>query len=250
MLRRDQKVRPGFHILQAFNLNGDARPLPGGQNNSWRVGDFVLKYVGPDEHHEWVAAALSKLKPEGFRISAPVISSHDRFVLEGWTCCSFQEGTFVKGFERTKLEVSRLFHQSLVDVDLSAYHPANNAWQTAHRMVLLKHPTPDYPTQLVHGDLAGNILFHDEQPPLILDFSPTIAPVEYAEAILIADSIAWYDAPLSAVDLLPQNEIYHDMLVRAVMFRLAVAAQMPEESPNGFTQTFDQFRTLFNRITQ
>ncbi len=30
-------------VLDAFGLPHAATPLPGGQGNSWRVGDFVLK---------------------------------------------------------------------------------------------------------------------------------------------------------------------------------------------------------------
>jgi len=45
--------------------------------------------------------------------------------------------------------------------------------------------------QIIHGDLCGNILFHETLSPVVIDFSLDYRPREYAEAILIADSIAW-----------------------------------------------------------
>jgi uncharacterized protein (TIGR02569 family) len=263
-------LNPTFAILQAFNLTGDPSPLPGGQNNSFKVDHFVLKHVGSGSHHEWVASILSKVNPQGFRVSTPVISRNNNFVFDGWTCSSFQPGIILKGHEKEKLDVSRLFHKSLTALDLNRYQAANDRWQVAHRIAwetescppgmnsdlveyiesLLRYvqSTPNYPIQLVHGDLAGNVLFHDGLPPVIIDFSPTLAPVEYAEAILIADAIAWHDAPLNTVELLPQNDLYKDMLLRAVIFRLAVAAQLPEGGDSGFIKTLDAFGELINRL--
>ncbi|XEC97485.1 hypothetical protein AB6A23_13550 [Paenibacillus tarimensis] len=81
-----------------------------------------------------------------------------------------------------------------------------------------------YKVQFVHGDLSGNILFDQVLTPLIIDFSPTIAPVEYAEAILVCDCIAWQGSDLSEIELFPTDELYKEMIIRAIIFRLAVSA--------------------------
>jgi hypothetical protein len=245
-LSLNKTIVPDIRILNAFNLSGNAYPLAGGQNNSWNVGEFVLKYVGTDNHYEWVASTLSQLKPEGYRISKPVISIDNRFVYNGWTCYTYEPGTFIEGREEEKLHVSRLFHHSLAGIDISRYHPANDRWQEAHR-VAWSDSSGNRRLQLVHGDLAGNILFHDVLPPLIIDFSPTLAPVEYAEAILIADSIAWHHAPLSTLQLLPQNDLYKGMLLRAVNFRLAVA-QLSDDNDE-VIRTHEAFGKVINFLS-
>jgi uncharacterized protein (TIGR02569 family) len=260
-------LTPNNSILEAFNLHGTAHPLPGGQNTSWKIDHFILKYVGPGDNHEWIAFTLGQLKPNGYRISKPVVSQNKTFVYKGWTCSEFAAGTFMKGYEKQKLEASRLFHQSLVSTNTSEYQPGNDRWQKAHRIAWLIDTIPDdlnrddveyisgllklvrdshnYDVQLVHGDLSGNTLFHETLDPLIIDFSPTLAPVEYAEAILVVDSIAWFDAPLSTLELLPNNEMYRDMLFRATIFRLSVAAL---KQPNNFRQTLNDLRPIINEL--
>lgn len=45
-------------------------------------------------------------------------------------------------------------------------------------------------------------MFDKTLSPLIIDFSPTIAPVEYAEAILVCDCIAWQGSAISEMELI------------------------------------------------
>ena len=261
-------LKPDNLILYAFDLQGKIEPLPGGQNNSWRIGDHVLEYVGIDPSNEWSAAVLSDLNAVDYRISAPVRSKHDSFVFKGWLCSKFEVGFVSNNHEAEKLEVSRLFHRSLKAISLNVYVPPSNRWEIAHRAAWSRDDLPsqietdsrnyikelfrftnsqgDIKTQIIHGDLAGNILFHDRYSPLIIDFSPTNGPIEYAESILIADSIAWYNAPLQTLELLPQTEYYKDMLLRAVIFRLVVSAQVPDQKV--FTETRNCFQRIIHEI--
>ena len=43
------------------------------------------------------------------------------------------------------------------------------------------------PSQLVHGDLTGNVLLADGLPALVLDLSPYWRPAAYATAVVVAD---------------------------------------------------------------
>jgi hypothetical protein len=45
------------------------------------------------------------------------------------------------------------------------------------------------PSQLIHGDLTGNVLFDDQLPPAIIDFSAHWRPVPYVAAIVVADAL-------------------------------------------------------------
>ncbi|MES7204587.1 hypothetical protein U6Q21_12495, partial [Cutibacterium acnes] len=102
--------------------------------------------------------------------------------------------------------------------------------------------------QWVHADLAGNILFDELLPPVIIDFSPWIAPVGYAEAILVCDCIAWQGSEVSEIELLPNTDFYNEMLIRAVIFRLAVEAIFAGEDVNRFIRQYRLFQPIIDGV--
>ena len=80
----------------------------------------------------------------------------------------------------------------------------------------------DEASQLVHGDLCNNILFHDDLPPAVIDISPFWRPTRYADAITVIDSIGWFGAEDDA--LVPFSDpVGRQLLIRAVLFRLGSA---------------------------
>jgi hypothetical protein len=86
-----------------------------------------------------------------------------------------------------------------------------------------RNPVEELPSQLVHGDQGGNILFHPELPPAVIDVSPYWRPKRYADAIVVADAVAWADAGLRALEPL-RDPVGLEMMLRAVLFRLGAAA--------------------------
>ena len=68
-------------------------------------------------------------------------------------------------------------------------------------------------SQLVHGDLSGNVLFADGVAPAVIDFSPYWRPPAYASAIVLSDAVVWHGAPLEPL-------ADGQFLVRALLFRL------------------------------
>ncbi|WP_127552394.1 phosphotransferase [Actinoplanes sp. OR16] len=72
--------------------------------------------------------------------------------------------------------------------------------------------------QLVHGDLAGNILFDPGRPPAVIDISPYWRPLAYAEGIVVADALCWHDAPPSLHRTLG---VPPAAVARALLFRMA-----------------------------
>ncbi len=77
--------------------------------------------------------------------------------------------------------------------------------------------------QLVHGDLAGNVLFGGG-PPAVLDLSPYWRPVGYAVGITVADGLLFHRA---GADLLDRAAPDTDpaLVARAALFRLHVLNQ-------------------------
>ncbi|MDO0912417.1 hypothetical protein QQM39_16645 [Streptomyces sp. DT2A-34] len=59
----------------------------------------------------------------------------------------------------------------------------------------LRRPVEHEAAQLIHGDLTGNVLFAADDEPAVIDFSPYWRPPVFAEAIVVADGLLWFDLP-------------------------------------------------------
>ena len=105
------------------------------------------------------------------------------------------------------------------------------------RLFALRQPLVGHhvQSQVVHADLSGNILFappgqESSVPPAILDFSPSWRPVEYAEAIVVADGLTWQEEGQEMARI-PGLDWYRlQMLVRALIFRVVTYAIQFDEA--------------------
>ena len=257
-------------VVDSFNLKGDVIPIIGGQNTSVRVKNTVLKPAEDALHAEILLTIIYGIHPQGYRLSKPVKSNKGTFVSHGWICTQFETGHEVNGRVKEKLQVARLFHQDLSIINVNDLPQVNNPWSRAHKVAWqvtelakeihieirqiiekLLHKVrlkENYACQIVHADLSGNILFHELLSPLIIDFSPTVAPVEYAEAILVCDCIAWQGSIVSDIDMLLNNEFNKEMIIRAVVFRLAVEAIFSGNDINRFIQQYVLFKPIVDYI--
>ncbi|QHQ59561.1 hypothetical protein Ana3638_01075 [Anaerocolumna sedimenticola] len=260
-------------ILSAFNLNGEINSLHGGQNTSVRVKDAVLKPVGENEQiYEWALTILNEINPHEYRLSKPIISNNNTFVYKGWCCTRYEPGEHRDGNVKQKLEVSRLFHSDLAEVDFVNIPKANDPWSISQRIAWQKENLPsnlskeaskildeliskiklkeNYKLQIIHADLSGNILFDKALNPLIIDFSPTIAPVKYAEAILVCDCIAWQGSPISEIGLICCSKNNIEMILRAVIFRLSVAAIFAGNNYDTFVEEYQKFKPIIDYVNR
>lgn len=258
-------------ILNAFNLSGEITSLNGGQNTSVRVNDAVLKPAGENvQLCEWAFNILNKINPHGYRLSKPIISSNGTFIYKDWCCTRYEPGEHRDGSIKQKLEVSRLFHHDLAGIDFINLPKADDPWSISQRIAWQKENLPEnmakgvykileeliskvklkenYEVQIIHSDLAGNILFDKARKPLIIDFSPTIAPVEYAEAILVCDCIAWQRSPVSEIELICDSKFDIEMILRAVLFRLSVAAIFAGNNLDIFMKEYQHFKPITDYI--
>jgi uncharacterized protein (TIGR02569 family) len=210
-------------VLAAFGVT-KATPLPGGRGRSWRAGDLVLKPLDWTPHElAYQAEILAALDSDGFRVAPPLPQ-----VVDGWTAAPFLEGAHVQGRWGDIIAVGSRFHAALQRFP----HPAallserDDPWATGDRVawgeqaydgiddVLAALRPVEAPSQLVHGDLTGNVLFHSTLPPAIIDFAPYWRPTEYASAIVVCDAICWEDAPAELADAVDPQQ-----LLRAAIFR-------------------------------
>jgi prepilin-type processing-associated H-X9-DG protein len=88
-------------------------------------------------------------------------------------------------------------------------------------------------SQLVHGDLTGNVLFADGLAPGIIDFSPYLRPTAYAVGVVVADAVVWEGADLELLAAVADRPEMGQCLVRALIFRHVTALLLPGRLPAG-----------------
>ena len=73
--------------------------------------------------------------------------------------------------------------------------------------------------QLVHADLAGNVLLDAAGAPFVIDLSPAWRSPLWAEAVCVLDAVLWHGAPADALDEWRTGAPRQAML-RAALFRV------------------------------
>ncbi|MFN8041235.1 MAG: hypothetical protein U0Q07_18610 [Acidimicrobiales bacterium] len=211
--------------------------LVGGQGEALRAGPLVLKPVADPAQATWLAELLDRLDVgPGLRVVRPVRASTGSWVVDGWSAWRWLDGEHRRRMWDEVLEVSGRFHQAVADVAWSPVLVASHRWAVADRVawgeadavlpesvqgLLARRMPVDLAPQLIHADLGGNVLFDDVLAPAVIDVSPYWRPAGYADAIVVADAVAWEGAGDDLVErlLLRQGE---QLLLRAVLFRVAV----------------------------
>ncbi|MFJ4125631.1 aminoglycoside phosphotransferase [[Kitasatospora] papulosa] len=198
-----------------------------------------------DDEVEWAASLFEKLASDsGFRVPLPLRAADGRSVVDGWTACEFLTGRpGPEGHWTGVLSAGRAFHQALRHVPRPEFldrhvHP----WAVADRVAWgeqdidviddlaapfstlreLRRPVTQDTAQLIHGDLTGNVLFAPDHVPVVIDFSPYWRPPVFAEAIVVADGLLWFDLVTAAGSGHPD---WPQMLVRALIFRLVAHSE-------------------------
>lgn len=256
---------PGSDVLDAFRLTGSPALLPGGEGNSVRVGNAVLKPTGPDhEFAEWLADLMASIPEDGFRVARPLPTRTGAWHYGGWTASRFLPGTAPDHTTAPRrpeiIAAGRAFHRALADAPRPGFldHRSDPwaigdrvAWQeqepdllpdlrTPYRMLtaLLDPHAPQELPQLIHGDLTGNVLFAPGLDPAVIDFSPYWRPPTFGEAVVVGDALLWHGA---GADLLravtsANGPGFVQYVARAVVFRLVAAGELlrarhDEDSP-------------------
>jgi prepilin-type processing-associated H-X9-DG protein len=94
------------------------------------------------------------------------------------------------------------------------------------------------PRQLIHGDLGGNVLFADGEPPAVIDFSPYWRPAGLALAVAAVDALMWSGADPAILGQLAAQAGYRPagfsrLLARALVYRLVTEVIFRRGDPAG-----------------
>ncbi len=230
---------PPPHVLGAFGVTAEPEPLGGGRGTAWRCGALVLKPLDTSvEELEWQGRLFGSLACDGFRVSR-LLGLHD-----GW--CGWEH---VAGEHRARawpevIEVGERFHAAIADVSRPAFlDRRTNHWAVGERVAWGELPARDFAhvkhvpqlvaalrpvdanaSQLVHGDLTGNVLFEDGLPPAVIDFSPYWRPTGFASAVVVGDALLWEGADKSLLTAVAHVDDFAQLLLRALIFRAVVDA--------------------------
>ncbi len=250
--------RPSPEVLAAYGLSGGRlEPLAGGQGHAWQVGSVVLKPVGNQAEADWVAELLPSVPQIGFRLSQPVPSLAGRRTVDGWAAWRWLAGSHaVTDRWPEVLLAGAALHRALAAVAEPAFlAERDDHWSVADRLSWagelpahreLREPSERLaaqlrptrrPSQLIHGDLTGNVLFADPAAPGIIDFTPYWRPASYGLAVVVADAVAWHGAGRSLLDAFSLHEPTESrsMLARAALFRLLTADRVAAASADPAT---------------
>ena len=233
-------IHPSEKILFEFGIEDFPVLLEGGEGTAYQAGGFVFKPVESIEEANWRAELMNSIIDDGFRVPHPVKSKNNKWIESGWCVYTFLEGKEVTNRWEEKINVSRKFHKSLANVAKPDFiDKASHAWAIADKMIwgflpmhygeILKPAMTklerlvkpiNLKNQIIHGDLTGNILFHSNLSPAVIDLSPYWHPAQYAEAIIVVDSIVWDDAPDTIMKALDDTFETYQLLLRAAMWRI------------------------------
>ena len=266
--------RPPTHVLAAFGLaNARPVPVDTGWDSGWRCGEVVLTTVADHARAAWSAKVREPLFVDGVRLARPVRSTDGRYVVSSWRGDTFVAGTpeprhdevvsaAVRLHEATaKLERPRFLTQPPaapwgdVDVFIAADRAAweerpLHSWPPGARvspgsadgqrsidlltqLASLRKPIRS-PNQLVHGDLHGTVLFSGTAAPGITDITPYWRPAAWAAGVVVVDALSWGEADDGLIERWDSLPEWPQMLLRALMFRLAVHALHPRSTAAAF----------------
>lgn len=234
------RIPPSEKVLFEFGVEDFPVLLEGGEGTTYQTGGFIFKPVENTEEANWRAELLNSIVEDGFRVPRPVRSKNNKWTESGWCVYTFLEGKEVTNRWEEKINASRKFHKSLANVAKPDFiDKVSHPWAIADKMIwgflpmqygeILKPAMNKLESllkpihlknQLIHGDMTGNILFHSSLPPAVIDLSPYWRPAQYAEAIIVVDSIMWDDAPDTIIKALDDTFETYQLLLRAAMWRI------------------------------
>jgi uncharacterized protein (TIGR02569 family) len=238
-------------VLAAFRLAGTVPVrLPGGQGTAWRAGMVVLKPADSVREGRWFAEVYDGLAGPGFRVPRPVRALTGDWVALGWTAYRWVPGAAadwsgVSPRWPGMVAVSRALSAALIGVPVPPWRATvENPWTIGdevawgerdpgpllgpgagplagqvRRLLAALRPI-DLPNQLIHADLAGNVLFADGLPPAVIDFSPLERPAGLPLAVVAVDTLMWQRASHEVLGYLSGEPELDQMLARALVYRL------------------------------
>lgn len=257
-------------IIRKFSMAENIQELEGGQGESVKAGQLIIKPVHDEEEYIWISNVLTNLNFSDLNIAKPIFSLAGNYIENGFGATHYFNNIGHIYDVNKNLELCRKLNQILQNVSKppTLFDNLNNQWKKAHflawhgkenkalpdelQLLMSLRVDIDLPEQLIHVDLAGNILVNKYNETCIIDFTPGFYPKEYAEAILLVDSVSWYQAPINFLnEIRLDKKIVFQLILRALIFRMSVSL-LSEPSLYKNERFYDQlnsFKKVYNYLT-
>ncbi|WP_245931693.1 TIGR02569 family protein [Actinokineospora auranticolor] len=245
------RTPPPPHVRAAFGAK-NAEPALIEHGPVWRCDDLAMRQAVNPAEASWVAQTLNELDVPDLRVARPVRSSDGRYVVGGWVAFRFIPGHAEPRYDEV-ISASLRLHKATADLNRPRFLSGRaDVFAMADRAAWGedKNPTLDpdlggrlfaiyaesrkditLKSQVVHGDLFGNVLFDGDAAPGIMDFTAFHRPPEWAAAVVVVDAIAWGGADDAIAKRWGHLPEWPQALLRALLFRLAVHALHPKSTP-------------------
>jgi uncharacterized protein (TIGR02569 family) len=209
---------------------------------TWRAGQIVVKPTEQPDETRWRADLLTNLDDSvAFRIARPVRARDGDWIVHGWEAWHVVAGSQDYYRPDDAIATGLEFHRALADLPRPEFlNSRDDAWTTGDRMAWeeiplngtssglsvleplaeLRRPV-DLPSQVVHGDLLGNVLYEKDKPPAIIDWPVYYRPAVWAAAVIVMDAVCWYDADEGLIERWKHLPDWRQMLIRALIYRVA-----------------------------
>jgi uncharacterized protein (TIGR02569 family) len=189
----------------------------------------------------WQDRELRGIRTDGaFRVAVPARSADGRLVVAGWTGWPYLEGRHEAGRWPEIVAAGRSFHAATASLPRPRFLSGrSDRWAAGDRVAWGESPIGPYEdldtirhlaaalrpvearSQVIHGDLTGNVLFHPELPPAIIDVSTYWRPPAFADAIVVADALCWEGAGADLVAAVSAGQSeFGQHLLRALIYRI------------------------------
>ena len=240
------------HVRTAFGVKDvTPRPVMWAGRPAWRCGEVLIRPVPDNVVAAWSAGVLDGLQVEGTRVARPVRSSDGRWIVAGWAACRYVAGTLEPRYDAV-LSAAAALHEATAGVERPrlldsrddlltrsaagafgerklALEPAVGGTLYAQ---LAAYRTPiRLAPQVVHPELFGSVLFGPDDVPVVVDLTPCWRPKEWAAAVVVVDALAWGGADVGLLHRWSHLDEWPQVVLRAVLHRLALHAQHPDASP-------------------
>lgn len=259
---------PPSDVLTAFGISYPATRLSGGQGQTFRAGGWILKPAPNPTENEWIAETVAELDQNGFRVARHKRATSGAWVVSGWSAQEHLEGEHRAGTWPAIIEAGAALHRALAQIPRPTFLDARtDPWAVADRVAWGEQSREAYPEladalaplarrlrpvsqpcQMIHGDLTGNVLFCEGQPPAVIDISPYWRPSAFAAAIVVIDALTWEGADpglLASVETLPKID---QLLLRAAIWRLVELEETRRQSGREYSGALARHRSTHHRL--
>lgn len=189
----------------------------------------------------WRAEVLAGLAgSEQFRIAQPVRAVDGGWAVQGWEAYQFEAGQADVKRPDDVVRAGIAFHKAIADLSRPGFLDfGDDPWSVGDRVAweelpvfgcaaalsllqpLIEARRPvDLASQVVHGDLLGNVLFADGLPPAIIDWPPYWRPASWAAAVAVVDALCWFGASPELAARWSHLPAWGQMLIRALIYRI------------------------------